>query len=107
MDVEIVVIKEILRDSRDRRAQGVSHGEQQNAGQCGLLLIFHPVQVFFEGMLVVGKEEAKYEKHPGKSQRTDDDDIEGDTKSAHGSPPLSRPNQTGSWVPGLRILPRT
>ena len=43
MDVEIVVIEEILRDPRHNRTQGVGRCEQENARDCRLFLLDHPM----------------------------------------------------------------
>src|ERR1700722_10434652 len=81
--VKIVIIEEILRDARHDRTQGEGDGEQQNAGQRRLLLIFHPAKKFFEAAFILREKKMDDEEHPGKSQRTDNNDIERNGESAH------------------------
>ena len=97
VDVEVVVIEEILRDAGDDRAESIGHGEQQNAGYRRLVLFDHPVQKAFDAAYVAGEEEVDDEENPEKSQRTDDDDIEGDAKGAHTSSSI-RQGKAARWI---------
>jgi hypothetical protein len=83
--MKVVVIEEILCNPGYRGTQREGHGEQQDTGHCGLVLFFHPAHKVLEAAFIVREKEVDDEEHPGKGERTDNDDIERDAKSAHTS----------------------